>query len=55
METLFSEMKEEGISKELLDNVFSPIGLNIDSKTAKEIAVSIAAEIIKEKCFDNRT
>ena len=49
IETLFAEMKTEGISEELLQCVFSPIGLNIGSKTTKEIAVSIAAEIIKEK------
>ena len=49
IETLFAEMKAEGISEELLQRVFSPIGLNISSKTTKEIAVSIAAEIIKKK------
>jgi xanthine dehydrogenase accessory factor len=49
VETLFKELKEEGTAQELLDKVFSPIGLNIDSKTTKEIAVSIAAEIIHEK------
>ena len=49
IDTLFKELKEEGITKELLDKVFSPIGLNIASKTTKEIAVSIAAEIIGVK------
>ena len=49
MDTLFYEMRAEGIGEEVLKRVFSPIGLNIASKTAKEIAVSIAAEIIKEK------
>ena len=49
IETLFSEMKAEGINEKLLKKVFSPVGLNIDSKTTKEIAVSIAAEIIREK------
>ncbi len=47
--TLFEELKEEGITQEILDKVFSPIGLNIASKTTKEIAVSIAAEIIGVK------
>jgi len=49
IETLFKELKEEGVPKEWLDKIFSPIGINIDSKTTKEIAVSIAAEIIREK------
>ena len=49
IETLFDEMKAEGVNEELLKRVFSPIGLNIGSKTTKEIAVSIAAEIIKGK------
>lgn len=52
IKTLFSELKTEGITQDLLDKVFSPIGLNIDSKTMKEIAVSIAAEIIREKNKD---
>ena len=48
-ETLFKELKEEGITGELLEKIFSPVGLNIASKTTKEIAVSIAAEIISIK------
>ena len=49
IETLFSELKTEGISSESLKKVFTPIGVNIYSKTTPEIAVSIAAEIIREK------
>jgi len=49
IETLFIELKEEGISSEKLKNIFSPIGINIFSKTTQEIAISIAAEIIKKK------
>jgi xanthine dehydrogenase accessory factor len=49
VETLFNELKEEGIDEALLKKVFTPIGININSKTAQEIAVSIAAEIINEK------
>ena len=52
IETLFKELKEEGITEELLEKIFSPIGLNIASKTTKEIAVSIAAEIIGVKNKD---
>ena len=49
IDTLFSELKEEGIKPGLLKKIFSPVGLRIDSKTTMEIAVSIAAEIIREK------
>ena len=49
IDTLFNELKSEGIKAELVKKIFSPIGLPIDSKTTMEIAVSIAAEIIREK------
>lgn len=52
MQTLFKELEEEGVDKNKLSKVFTPIGLNIFSKTTKEIAVSIAAEIIQEKNKD---
>jgi len=49
VKTLFDELKEEGIGNKLIEKVHSPIGLQIFSKTPDEIAVSIAAEIIKVK------
>ena len=49
---LLQEMEAEGFSSQLLQNVHTPIGINIFSKTTKEIAVSIAAEIIREKNKD---
>lgn len=49
IDTLFKELNDEGISQHVLNKVFSPVGLKIESKTTKEIAVSIAAEIIKQK------
>jgi xanthine dehydrogenase accessory factor len=49
IETLFAELKEEGVKEEALKKVFTPIGINIFSRTTQEIAVSIAAEIIREK------
>jgi len=48
-ERLFEELKSEGVDQGKLDKVFAPIGTNIFSKTTKEIAVSIAAQIILEK------
>lgn len=52
IQTLFEEMKAEGKSPLSKKHVFSPIGINILSKTPQEIAVSIAAEIIREKNRD---
>ena len=40
---------KEGIDKEVMENVHSPIGLKIGSETPEEIAVSIMAEIIQVK------
>jgi xanthine dehydrogenase accessory factor len=37
---------EEGIPREILDSIFSPIGLNIHAETPEEIAVSVMAEIV---------
>ncbi|HEU5165171.1 MAG TPA: XdhC family protein [Chitinophagaceae bacterium] len=45
-EKLFAELKTEGTASDKLDKVFAPVGLNISSKTTKEIAVSIAAQMI---------
>jgi len=46
---LMDELKVEGVAEDALKKIFTPIGLNIYSKTTPEIAVSIAAEIIREK------
>ncbi len=48
-EILMKELTDEGFSGKALKKVFTPIGVNIYSKTTPEIAVSIAAEIIHEK------
>lgn len=49
MKTLFENLIKEGYSKEYLEGIHTPIGIPIFSKTPEEIAVSIAAEIIKVK------
>lgn len=49
VDSLFKELMTEGISKVELDIVHAPIGLQIASKTPKEIAISILAEIIQVK------
>lgn len=45
--TLYQGLKKKGISKEMLSRVHAPIGLDINSETPEEIAVSIVAELIK--------
>jgi xanthine dehydrogenase accessory factor len=52
IETLRQELLSEGISQSDWARVFTPIGLSIHSKTVQEIAVSIAAEIIRHKNAD---
>jgi xanthine dehydrogenase accessory factor len=49
---MFDDYKKEGISDETLQRIHSPVGLAIKSQTPEEIAVSIAAEIIKVKNAD---
>lgn len=46
VDTLFEELREEGISQDLLERVHAPVGVQIRSKTPAEIAVSILAEVI---------
>ncbi len=49
MNVLLRDLLKEGFDKERLDKIHTPIGLNINSRTPEEIAVSIAAEIIAVK------
>ncbi len=49
IDTLFKELKEEGISNKRLEKVHAPIGLPINSKTPNEIAISILGQIIQIK------
>jgi len=45
--TLYQNLIEEGILKDALARVHAPIGIDINSETPEEIAVSIVAELIK--------
>ena len=49
IKTMFDALLNEGITNEQLDSVFAPIGFSIKSQTPEEIAVSIAAQVIKMK------
>lgn len=46
---IFNEIQSVGISKNKLKTVHAPIGEKISSNTSDEVAISIAAEIIKIK------
>ena len=46
-ETIYNHLMERGIAEEALSRVHSPIGLPIGAETPEEIALSIAAELLK--------
>jgi xanthine dehydrogenase accessory factor len=47
VEEIFSRLTAAGIKPDILNRVHAPIGIQIGSQTPEEIAISIAAEIIK--------
>ncbi|MGF1671781.1 MAG: XdhC family protein [Balneolaceae bacterium] len=49
IETMWQKLRKDGFSEDDLEKVHAPIGIQIHSKTTDEIAISVAAEIIKMK------
>ncbi|MFI5132693.1 MAG: XdhC family protein [Chitinophagales bacterium] len=49
IEKMFDDYKKERVDEKLLQQIHAPVGIPIKSQTPEEIAVSIAAEIIKVK------
>jgi xanthine dehydrogenase accessory factor len=45
----FEKLREDGVSDGEIERIHAPVGLDIGSKTPKEIAISILAEIIKSR------
>jgi xanthine dehydrogenase accessory factor len=45
--TLLQKLRDQGVPKERLERVYSPIGISIGAVTAEEIALSIVCELIK--------
>lgn len=45
--TLFGNLREAGVPEAFLERVQSPMGLDIGARTHEEIAVSVAAELIR--------
>lgn len=52
VQQMFDRMLDDGVPQSFLDSVSAPVGLSIGSHTPEEIAISIAAEIIKEMTRD---
>ncbi len=48
-EAVYAQLREKGLSADLLQAVHCPVGLSIGAQTPEEIAVSIAAELIAER------
>lgn len=46
---LWKRIQERGGSRERLDRIYAPIGLNIGADTPEEVAVSVVAELIQER------
>lgn len=46
-ELLFKSLEDEGFGREQLEQIRTPIGLDIAAETPEEIAISIVAELIK--------
>ena len=46
---IFQSLIDEGVTKEAIDRVHSPIGLDIGAETPEEIAVSIVAELVRAR------
>ena len=46
VETVLAELVAQGTNRSLFDHLHAPIGLDIEARTPREIAVSILAEVI---------
>ena len=49
---IFDDLLEQGVSKDALERVHAPLGIDIGSQTVPEIAVSIAAELVAHRNRD---
>ena len=47
--TLFKNLEADGLDKARISKVHAPIGIDIKSETTYEIAISVAAQLIKVK------
>lgn len=47
VQTIYNHLRERGVPVEKLESVHAPIGINIGAETPEEIALSIAAELVR--------
>jgi len=52
-DAMYAELEERGVSREALDRVHSPVGLDLGGRSDVEIAVSIAAELVQSMNDDS--
>ncbi len=43
----FTQLQQDGVARDRLDDVHAPVGLDIGAETPEEIAVAVAAELVK--------
>jgi len=46
---MLARLADDGIDPALLDEIHAPLGLDIGAETPEEIAISIIAEIVRER------
>jgi xanthine dehydrogenase accessory factor len=46
---MLGHLEEDGFDRALLEEIHAPLGLDLGAETPEEIAVSIMAEIIRER------
>ena len=51
---IYAKLREEGVPPEKLAPIYGPVGLQIDSDTPEEIAISVAAQILQERNFPGK-
>lgn len=49
IDRIFSVLRQEGISQRTIDRIHAPVGLEIGSETPEEIAISVAAQLLRER------
>ena len=54
-QTIYNHLRERGIPEEDLARIHAPVGLEIGAETPEEIALSIAAELVRDRAAAERS
>ena len=46
VKTCLQGLRDKGVTEEVIESIYSPVGIHIAANTPAEIAVSIAAELV---------